>query len=85
MIYYFFLDIWSMFINPAGEIPLILMWTLNISHVIGLFAFVIYSFCDGAREQFQIARADVFEINHLSNQTWKLIISIIMIQVNRSL
>jgi len=82
MIYYFFIDIWSMFIIPAGEIPLILMWTLNISHLIGIFAFVIYSFCDGAREQFQKARADVFETDHLNNQTWKLIISIILIQVN---
>ena len=89
MIYYFMIDSWSMFIVPAGEVPLILMWGLNITHLIGLLAFVILSFFYEARKQLIPPKPDVVVRGHLnngdisSNQTWKLIISIMLIQVNR--
>ena len=88
MIYYLMIDSWSMFIIPAGEVPLILMWGLNISHLVGLFGFVIFSFCESWRQKFSPPKPDVVERGHLndgnetSNQTWRLIISIIFIQVS---
>lgn len=88
MIYYIMKDSWSMLIVPAGEIPLILMWGLNITHLIGLFAFVILSFCNYTKNEFLPIETHVVERKHLridtvpSNQTWKLIISIVFIQVN---
>jgi hypothetical protein len=88
MIYYFMIDSWSMLIVPAGEVPLILMWGLNISHSIGLFGFVVGSFCDCTRKEFLAPEPDVVERGRLrdrnapANQTWKLIISIILIQVS---
>ncbi len=86
--YYFMSDSWSMLIVPAGEIPLVLMWGLNITHLIGLFGFVIFSFCHCAQNKFLSPKPDIVERGHLNdgtvptNQTWKLIISIILIQVS---
>lgn len=88
MIYYFMVDSWSMLIIPAGEVPLILMWILNITHIIGLFSFVIFSFFNCTENKFIPLKPNVIERGHLnggtipSNQTWKLIISILFIQVN---
>ena len=79
MIYYLMSDSWSMLIVPAGEVPLILMWGLNISHLIGLFCFVVCSFSDCARKKFVLPKPDVVE---QAKQTWKLMISIILIQVS---
>jgi len=88
MIYYIMNDSWSMLIVPAGEVPLILMWGLNITHLIGLFCFVIFSFCDCTRNKFLPPKPDVVERGQfndnrvLLNQTWRLMISIIFIQVS---
>jgi hypothetical protein len=82
------IDSWSMFIIPAGEVPLILMWGLNISHLVGLLGFVVFSFLDSSRVRFSPPEANVIHRRHLNdgnipaNQTWRLIISIIVIQVS---
>jgi hypothetical protein len=79
MIYYLMGDSWRMLIVPAGEIPLILMWGLNVTHLIGMFCFVVFSCCDCARKNV-VERRELND-NAPFSQTWKLTISIILIQV----
>lgn len=83
MIYHAKGDFWSMFINPAGEVPLMLMWGLNITHLIGLLCFVMFSLWSSARQTFTPPTPDVAERENLRlNQPWKMIISMIILQVS---
>ncbi len=82
VIYYSMVDSWSMFIIPAGEVPLILMWSLNISHLVGLLGFVVFSFSNSSRWKFSPPEANVIQRKYLTNQTWRLIMSILVIQVS---
>jgi hypothetical protein len=88
MIYHLTGDFWQMFIVPAGEVPLILMWALNVTHIIGMFCFVVISCCNCARKKFLSFQLDAIERNQVNDnsipysQTWRLTISIIFIQVS---
>ena len=83
MIYHSRTDFWSVFIVPAGEVPLILMWGLNITHLIGLFCFVVFSLWSSARQTFSPPTPDVVERENMRlNQPWRLIIFIVVIQVS---
>ena len=82
MIYYLMMDFSLMLIVPAGEVPLILMWGLNITHLLGLFCFVMFSLWSSARQTISLPKTDVVEQeNTRLNQSWRLNISIVFIQV----
>lgn len=86
MIYYLMVDSSLMLIVPAGEVPLILMWGLNITHLVGLFCFVMFSLWSSARQTFSLPKPDVVEReNERLNQSWRLRVSIIIIQVSLGL
>lgn len=49
LVYYSTQDSWQMLIITAGEVPLILLWALNVTHSAGMLCFLIVSCCAWAR------------------------------------
>lgn len=84
MIYYSTKDPWQMWIIPIGEIPLMLLWILHVTHFFGLASFVIISCSEKLQRKFHldlVSSPDV-ESDSISSPSWSCTISMIFIQVN---
>ena len=84
MIYYFMGDSWRMMIVPAGEIPLILMWGLNVTHLVGMIGFVGCAWYDCVSKKIPSPKLHVIEGEPFSvplRGSWKSMLPIILLQV----
>ena len=85
MIYYSTRDSWQMLIITAGEVPLILMWALNVTHSVGMLCFIVVSCCAWARGKLKSAKSSPLTPTALRQQpidsTCLAKVSLLVIQV----
>jgi hypothetical protein len=85
IIYYSTQDSWQMLIITAGEVPLILMWALNVTHSAGMLCFVIFSCCAWAQGKLNATKSNPLTPVSLhqqpSDSTSLAKVSVLIIQV----